>query len=73
MLYEGNAELQMSKVNTMIKKSKLILNEYGKKFSAYLEKLRQDNKNTVSAHIVLSTRSAIVGIKKYNQILSEME
>jgi len=49
----------------IIKKSKLILNEYGILFTNYLDKLRDNSKNTVSEHIVLPTKNAMTGIKKY--------
>ncbi|CDW78950.1 UNKNOWN [Stylonychia lemnae] len=68
-----NPERRIEKIIMIIKKSKLILNEYGILFAEYLEKLRNNSKNTVSEHIILPTKNAIMGIKKYIQIISCLE
>lgn len=48
--------LRLKKIFSIIKKSKLILNEYGHIFADYLDKISMDKTNTVSEHIILPTK-----------------
>ncbi|CDW88503.1 cation channel family protein [Stylonychia lemnae] len=57
----------------IIKRSKLILNEYMNLFKNYLEKVDKKEKAMVNQQIIKTTRQAIEGVKKYLKVLAQLE
>ena len=72
MQFNRNVQ-RIDEISFIIKKSKLVLNEYYKIFSTYCEKIINKDQDTVPEQLKTTTKQAINGIEKYLKILSVIE